>query len=82
MYQEKFNIACSTVCHHCLGGTCRGGHHRNLSASSARRKRALMLFLHNTKQRLLRLLIVVKWANKVPSPHLRTITPMELPVLQ
>ncbi|KAK9903582.1 hypothetical protein WJX75_009266 [Coccomyxa subellipsoidea] len=28
------------------------------------RKRALMLFLHNTKQRLLRLLIVVKWANK------------------
>lgn len=31
----------------------------------ASRKRALLLFLHTTKQRLLRLLIVVKWANKV-----------------
>ncbi|BDA50233.1 probable mediator of RNA polymerase II transcription subunit 14 at N-terminal half [Coccomyxa sp. Obi] len=30
----------------------------------AERKRMLLLFLHNTKQRLLRLLIVVKWANK------------------
>ncbi|CAL8465259.1 g4794 [Coccomyxa elongata] len=30
----------------------------------ADRKRALLLFLHNTKQRLLRLLIIVKWANK------------------
>ncbi|EIE23245.1 hypothetical protein COCSUDRAFT_63601 [Coccomyxa subellipsoidea C-169] len=44
-------------------------HLRDLSANLGAqgdedRKRALLLFLHNTKQRLLRLLIVVKWANK------------------
>ncbi len=37
--------------------------------STWRRKRALLLFLHSTKQRLLRLLIVAKWTNKVPGLH-------------
>lgn len=39
--------------------------HFNVFCCSQLRKRALLLFLHNTKQRLLRLLIIVKWANKV-----------------
>lgn len=33
--------------------------------SLTRRKRRLLLFLHNTKQRLLRLIVVAKWASKV-----------------
>ncbi len=47
---------------------CRRVPGKDESACCVRRKRALLLFLHNTKQRLLRLLIVVKWANKVLTP--------------
>ena len=32
------------------------------------RKRALLLFLHSTRQRLLRILIIAKWTNKVHIP--------------